>query len=268
MESTLNSLAASDPVIKVDALFKQFDQVIAVNGISFRAERGHTTALLGGNGAGKTTTIAMLLGLLIPSGGRITILGEDLLLNRHRLLHRMNFSSPYVDLPQRLTVKENLTVYGHLYRLKNLKSRIAQISDELNLGELLNRRYGRLSAGQKTRVSLAKSLLNEPELLLLDEPTASLDPDTADSIRTHLEQYQQRTGASILLASHNMTEVERMARQVIMMRKGEIVDSGTPDALVAKYKKNSMEEVFIDIARNGEMSNVSSKEGPNSESSQ
>ncbi|HEY0267844.1 MAG TPA: ATP-binding cassette domain-containing protein, partial [Methyloradius sp.] len=173
--------------------------------------------------------------------------------------HRMNFSSPYVDLPQRLTVKENLTVYGHLYRLKNLKSRIAQISDELNLGELLNRRYGRLSAGQKTRVSLAKSLLNEPELLLLDEPTASLDPDTADSIRTYLEQYQQRTGASILLASHNMTEVERMAKQVIMMRKGEIVDSGTPESLVAKYEKNSMEEVFIDIARNGEMNDTSNK---------
>ncbi|BCM25852.1 ABC transporter ATP-binding protein [Methyloradius palustris] len=256
----MSSLSETKSVIEVDALFKQFDQVMAVNGISFKAERGQTTALLGGNGAGKTTTIAMLLGLLIPSSGRITILGEDLLLNRHRLLHRMNFSSPYVDLPQRLTVKENLTVYGHLYRLKNLKSRIAQISDELNLGELLNRRYGRLSAGQKTRVSLAKSLLNEPELLLLDEPTASLDPDTADSIRTYLEQYQQRTGASILLASHNMTEVERMAKQVIMMRKGEIVDSGTPDSLVAKYEKNSMEEVFIDIARNGEMSDTSNKD--------
>ncbi len=244
----------SESVIEVERLFKQFDQIIAVNGISFKAARGQTTALLGGNGAGKTTTIAMLLGLLIPSSGRITILGEDLLLNHHRLLHRMNFSSPYVDLPQRLTVNENLTVYGHLYRLKNLKSRIAQISHELDLDDLLNRRYGRLSAGQRTRVSLAKSLLNEPELLLLDEPTASLDPDTADSIRTHLEQYQQRTGASILLASHNMAEVERMAKQVIMMRKGEIVVSGTPEALLTKYDKNSMEEVFIDIARNGEMS--------------
>jgi ABC-2 type transport system ATP-binding protein len=239
-------------VIEVDQLSKTFDQVAAVDSISFRVRRGVTTALLGGNGAGKTTTLAMLLGLLLPSTGHISIFGEDMLQQRYRLLHRMNFSSPYVDLPQRLTVRQNLTVYGHLYRLPKLKDRIQQLAIELDLSELLDRRYGRLSAGQKTRVSLAKSLLNEPELLLLDEPTASLDPDTADSIRTHLERYQQRTGASILLASHNMSEVERMCTDVVMMRRGKIVDSGSPDDLIARYGRNSMEEVFIDIARNHE----------------
>ncbi|HWU82790.1 MAG TPA: ABC transporter ATP-binding protein [Methylophilaceae bacterium] len=240
-------------VIEAQGLSKAFDQLSAVDDISFEVRRGVTTALLGGNGAGKTTTIAMLLGLLLPSVGSIRILGEDMLQHRHRLLHRMNFSSPYVDLPQRLTVRENLTIYGHLYRLPRLKQRIAQIASELNLDEVLDRRYGRLSAGQKTRVSLAKSLLNEPELLLLDEPTASLDPDTADAIRTHLEQYQLRTGASILLASHNMAEVERMAADVIMMRCGKIVDTGAPATLIDRYGRNSMEEVFIDVARNREV---------------
>lgn len=243
----------SDFVIEVDQLHKNFDQVNAVNGISFKVRRGVTTALLGGNGAGKTTTLAMLLGLLLPSSGRISIFGEDMLQYRYRLLHRMNFSSPYVDLPQRLTVRQNLTVYGHLYRLKNLSARIEQLAIELNLGDFLDRRYGRLSAGQKTRVSLAKSLLNEPELLLMDEPTASLDPDTADSIRSYLERYQQRTGASILLASHNMTEVERMCTDVIMLRQGKIVDIGSPHELITRYGRSSMEEVFIDIARNHEV---------------
>lgn len=243
----------SDFVIEVDQLHKNFDQVNAVNGISFKVRRGVTTALLGGNGAGKTTTLAMLLGLLLPSSGRISIFGEDMLQYRYRLLHRMNFSSPYVDLPQRLTVRQNLTVYGHLYRLKNLSARIDQLAIELNLDDFLDRRYGRLSAGQKTRVSLAKSLLNEPELLLMDEPTASLDPDTADSIRSYLERYQQRTGASILLASHNMTEVERMCTDVIMLRQGKIVDIGSPHELITRYGRSSMEEVFIDIARNHEV---------------
>ena len=241
-------------VIEARNLSKVFDQIHAVDDISFQVRQGVTTALLGGNGAGKTTTLAMLLGLLLPTTGSIRILGEDMLQHRYRLLHRMNFSSPYVDLPQRLTVRENLTVYGHLYRLQGLKQRIAQIADELDLNEVLDRRYGRLSAGQKTRVSLAKSLLNEPELLLLDEPTASLDPDTADAIRTYLEQYQQRTGASILLASHNMSEVERMAADVIMMRRGKIVDTGSPDTLIDRYGRSSMEEVFIDVARNRELS--------------
>jgi len=236
-------------VIEVDGLYKYFDQFCAVENLSLRARRGVTTALLGGNGAGKTTTIAMLLGLLTPTQGHIRILGEDMLQHRHRLLHRMNFSSPYVDLPQRLTIRENLTVYGHLYRLPRLKSRIDELAGALHLDTLLNKRYGQLSAGQKTRVSLAKSLLNEPELLLMDEPTASLDPDTADSIRSYLEQYQLDTGASILLASHNMAEVERMATDVIMMRKGQVVDTGTPDELQARYGRNNLEEVFIDIAR-------------------
>ncbi|MCB4810388.1 ABC transporter ATP-binding protein [Methylovorus menthalis] len=240
---------SKDTVIEVSALYKHFDQVTAINGLDFTARRGVTTALLGGNGAGKTTTIAMLLGLLLPSSGNIRILGEDMLKHRHRLLHRMNFSSPYVDLPQRLTVRQNLTVFGHLYRLPALKQRIAKLAEDLNLSSLLDRPYGKLSAGQKTRVSLAKSLINEPEVLLLDEPTASLDPDTADAIRTHLEQYQQRTGASILLASHNMTEVERMCSDVIMLRAGKVVDTGSPDALLARYGRTSMEEVFIDIAR-------------------
>lgn len=237
-------------VIEVDALAKRFGQVSAVDGISFKVRRGVTTALLGGNGAGKTTTLAMLLGLLLPTSGNIQILGENMLQHRYRLLHRMNFSSPYVDLPHRLTVRQNLNVYGHLYRMQNLKDRIEQLATELSLNDFLDRRFGRLSAGQKTRVSLAKSLLNEPELLLLDEPTASLDPDTADTIRTHLERYQKRTGATILLASHNMTEVERMCTDVIMLRQGKVVDIGTPDALIARYGRNSMEEVFIDIARN------------------
>ena len=237
-------------VIEVDALAKRFGQVSAVDGISFKVRRGVTTALLGGNGAGKTTTLAMLLGLLLPTSGNIRILGENMLQHRYRLLHRMNFSSPYVDLPHRLTVRQNLNVYGHLYRMQNLKGRIEQLATELNLTDFLDRRFGKLSAGQKTRVSLAKSLLNEPELLLLDEPTASLDPDTADTIRTHLERYQKRTGASILLASHNMSEVERMCTDVIMMRQGKIVDIGAPDALIERYGRNSMEEVFIDIARN------------------
>jgi ABC-2 type transport system ATP-binding protein len=240
---------SNDTVIEVSSLYKHFDQVTAINGLNFTARRGVTTALLGGNGAGKTTTIAMLLGLLLPSSGSIRILGEDMLKHRHRLLHRMNFSSPYVDLPQRLTVRQNLTVFGHLYRLPALKQRIARLAEDLNLSQLLDRPYGKLSAGQKTRVSLAKSLINEPEVLLLDEPTASLDPDTADAIRTHLEHYQQRTGASILLASHNMTEVERMCSDVIMLRAGKVVDTGSPDALLARYGRTSMEEVFIDIAR-------------------
>jgi ABC-2 type transport system ATP-binding protein len=240
-------------VIEAHRLSKVYDQVSAVDDISLQIRQGVTTALLGGNGAGKTTTLAMLLGLLLPTTGSIRILGEDMLQHRYRLLHRMNFSSPYVDLPQRLTVRENLTVYGHLYRLPDLKHRIRQIALELNLEEVLDRRYGRLSAGQKTRVSLAKSLINEPELLLLDEPTASLDPDTADAIRTHLEQYQKRTGASILLASHNMSEVERMAADVIMMRRGKIVDTGSPERLIDRYGRNSMEEVFIDVARNREL---------------
>jgi ABC-2 type transport system ATP-binding protein len=191
----------------------------------------------------------MLLGLLLPTAGGIRIFGEDMLHHRYKLLHRMNFSSPYVDLPHRLTVRQNLTVYAHLYRLRNVKQRIRQLTEDLDIVEVLDRAYGKLSAGQKTRVALAKSLLNAPELLLLDEPTASLDPDTADYVRSYLENYQRQSGATILLASHNMSEVERMCSDVVMMKRGKVVDSGAPSELIARYGLSNLEEVFIDIAR-------------------
>jgi len=206
--------------------------------------------LLGGNGAGKTTTLSMLLGLLLPTSGDVRVLGEDMLKHRYRVLARMNLSSPYVDLPHRLTVQENLSVYARLYGVTARKRRIAQLASELDIAAFLKRAYGNLSAGQKTRVSLAKALLNEPDLLLLDEPTASLDPDTADRMRSYLNAYKQRTGATILLASHNMLEVERLCSDVIMMRTGKIVDRGTPAELLARYGQKNLEAVFLDIARN------------------
>ena len=230
---------------------KRFEQVLAVDDLSVALRAGATTALLGGNGAGKTTTIAMLLGLLLPTSGAITVLGVDMLRQRYRVLPRINFSSPYVDLPRRLTVRENLRVYGLLYAVRALAARIKKLSDALELGALLDRPYGVLSAGQKTRVTLAKALLNEPELLLLDEPTASLDPDTADYVRGYLEHYQRQTHASVVLASHNMTEVERMCDDVLMLRAGRLVDRGTPAELLARYGRQNMEEVFIDVARRG-----------------
>lgn len=236
-------------MIVAEHLSKNFDRITAVDDISFSVRRGVTTALLGGNGAGKTTTLAMLLGLLLPTSGSIRIFGEDMLKHRYQLLHRMNFSSPYVDLPHRLTVRQNLTVYGHLYRQRELAGRIRQLADELDLDAVLDRPYGKLSAGQRTRVALAKSLLNAPELLLLDEPTASLDPDTADYVRGYLEAYQRNSGATILLASHNMGEVERLCSEVLVLKRGRIVDHGAPQALIARYGRSSMEEVFIDIAR-------------------
>jgi ABC-2 type transport system ATP-binding protein len=239
------------PVIEVQDLSKCYGQVWAVEGISFSVERGATCAILGANGAGKTTTLAMLLGLVLPTSGQIRILGEDLLTHRYRILPRINFSSPYVDLPQRLTVAENLTVYGRLYGVRRVKERIAQLGEHLDLSQLMKREYGTLSAGQKTRVSLAKALLNRPEVVLLDEPTASLDPDTADRIRSYLMAYQQESGATLVMASHNMTEVERISTDVIIMRAGRIVDRGRAAALIAKYGRSSMEEVFLDIARNG-----------------
>ncbi len=228
---------------------KRFESVLAVDELSVEIRRGSTTALLGGNGAGKTTTLAMLLGLLLPTSGAITVLGEDMLRHRHRVLPRMNFSSPYVDLPRRLTVRENLRVYALLYDVRAFPSLLRRLANELELGSLLKRPYGVLSAGQKTRVTLAKALLNEPELLLLDEPTASLDPDTADYVRGYLTEYQARTHASVVLASHNMTEVERMCDDVLMLKAGRLVDRGPPDALLARYGRQNMEEVFIDIAR-------------------
>lgn len=238
-----------ESAVEMNRVSKRFDQVLAVDDLSVDIRRGSTTALLGGNGAGKTTTLAMLLGLLLPTRGAITVLGVDMLRQRHRVLPRMNFSSPYVDLPRRLTVRENLRVYALLYDVRAFARVLRRLSDELELGPLLKRPYGVLSAGQKTRVTLAKALLNEPELLLLDEPTASLDPDTADYMRRYLMQYQARTHASVVLASHNMTEVERMCDDVLMLRAGRLVDRGPPDALLARYGRRNMEEVFIDIAR-------------------
>ncbi len=236
-------------VVSVSHVSKQFGELVAVDDISFDVVAGSTTALLGGNGAGKTTTISMLLGLLLPTSGAISVFDRDMLRDRYAVLPRMNFSSPYVDLPRRLTVRQNLSVYAGLYGLADVRARLARVAEELYLAELMDRPYGQLSAGQKTRVAIAKSLLNEPELLLLDEPTASLDPDTADYVRGMLEKYQARTGATVLLASHNMSEVERLCDDVIMLRAGRIVDRGTPDGLLARYGRQNMEEVFIDIAR-------------------
>ena len=241
--------AATDTAINVDRLSKRFKHVTAVDDISFTVPYGSTTALLGGNGAGKTTTIAMLLGLLLPSGGAIEILGRDMLADRYVALPRLNFSSPYVDLPHRLTVRENLRIYAMLYGVRDIAGRIAALAEELDLTDLLARPTGKLSAGQKTRVALAKALINRPDVLLLDEPTASLDPDTGDWVRSYLERYRGQHGATILLASHNMSEVERLCDNVLMMKQGKIVDRGSPDALLKRYGRTTMEEVFLDIAR-------------------
>src|ERR1700730_962267 len=235
--------------IRVHNLTKRYGETLAVDGIDFTVRVGATVGLLGGNGAGKTTTIAMLLGLLIPTAGTIHVLGHDMARDRFRALARMNFSSPYVSLPQRLSVAENLRVYGHLYNVAGLEGRIAELAAELDLGELLDRPAGKLSAGQKTRVALAKALINRPELLLLDEPTASLDPDTADWIRQHLETYRKENNATILLASHNMLEVERLCDRVIIMKRGRIEDDDTPDNIMVRYNRATLEEVFLDVAR-------------------
>jgi ABC-2 type transport system ATP-binding protein len=235
--------------IRVAHLTKRFTDVTAVDDISFEIEAGVTAALLGANGAGKTTTITMLLGLLLPTSGTITVLGEDMLRHRHRVLARINFSSPYVDLPRRLRVAEILKVYGALYDLPQRDQRIEEIATELQIDAFLKRPLGDLSAGQRSRVALAKALLNRPEILFLDEPTASLDPDTADWVRSYLLDYQRRTGATILLASHNMAEVERMASDVLIMRYGRMIDRGTPTELIARYGRADLEQVFLDIAR-------------------
>jgi ABC-2 type transport system ATP-binding protein len=237
------------PVIVAEGVSKHFRNVVAVDTISFEVAAGATTALLGGNGAGKTTTLSMLLGLLIPTAGRVTVLGCDMVRNRFPALAAMNFSSPYVDLPRRLTVRENLSVYARMYDLAAPGERIGELAAALDIEGLLDRTTGALSAGQKTRVVLAKSLLNRPRLLLLDEPTASLDPDTGDWVRSFLERYRAESGASILLASHNMAEVERLCDDVLMMRAGRIVDRGAPGELIRRYGRQTMEEVFLDIAR-------------------
>ena len=236
--------------IRVENLTKRYGETLAVDRIAFAAAPGETIGLLGGNGAGKTTTIAMLLGLLIPTEGTIHVLGHDMSRDRFSALAKMNFSSPYVALPQRLSVAENLRVYGHLYNVPHLESRISELAEQLNLVDLLHRPCGQLSAGQKTRVALAKSLINRPDVLLLDEPTASLDPDTADMVRFWLERYRAESGCTILLASHNMAEVERLCSRVLMLKTGKIVDRGSPADLIARYGRENLEEVFLDIARN------------------
>lgn len=244
----------SKTIVSVRNLSKRFGGVVAVDRISFDLCRGSTVGLLGGNGAGKTTTLGMLLGLLLPSSGEIRIFGENMIQHRHRALPWMNFSSPYVDLPHRLTVRENLIIYGYLYGLKGIKSRITQLASDFDLTEFLDRPAGKLSAGQKTRAALAKALLNEPRLLLLDEPTASMDPDTADVIRGYLENYQRETNATILLASHNMSEVERLCSDVLVMRAGGLVDRGSPSNLIARFGRQTLEQVFLDIARDRDKS--------------
>ena len=241
--------ALSEPVVRADRLKKVYKTSMAVDGISFALPRGSITGLLGGNGAGKTTTIAMLMGLVTPTSGTVRVLGNDMPRERYKVLHRMNFESPYVEMPMRLTIRQNLKVFGMLYGVADLSQRIAEVAAELELTDLLDRPTGKLSAGQKTRVSLAKALINTPDLLLLDEPTASLDPDTADWVRSHLERYRDRRGATMLIASHNMAEVERLCERVIFMKQGRIEDDDTPEGLLQRYGRDTLEEVFLDVAR-------------------
>jgi ABC-2 type transport system ATP-binding protein len=235
--------------IEVARLTKFYATTRAVDDVSFRIARGSITGLLGGNGAGKTTTIAMIMGLVLPSAGRIQVLGCSMPDQSADVLGRMNFESPYVDMPMRLTVRQNLTIFGRLYAVVNLRERIETLAADLDLCDFLDRANGKLSAGQKTRVALAKALINQPELLLLDEPTASLDPDTADWIRQHLETYRKENGATILLASHNMLEVERLCDRVIIMKRGRIEDDDSPGKIMARYNRATLEEVFLDVAR-------------------
>jgi ABC-2 type transport system ATP-binding protein len=238
-----------EPAILVDQLVKVYKSTRAVDGISFALEQGSITGLLGGNGAGKTTTLAMILGLVTPTSGAVHVLGAQMPRERYRVLHKLNFESPYMNLPHRLTVRQNLKVFGMLYDVADLADRISSLAQELDLLEFLDRPVGKLSAGQKTRVALAKALINAPQVLLLDEPTASLDPDTADWVRGRLEQFRKARGATMLLASHNMAEVERLCERVIMMKRGRIEDDDTPGRLLIRYGRQTLEEVFLDVAR-------------------
>src|SRR6201989_3617698 len=232
---------AGSAVIEVAHLVKVYKTTRALHDVSFRIARGSITGLLGGNGAGKTTTIAMIMGLVLPTSGRVEVLGHTMPEQRAAVVGRMNFVSPYVEMPMRLTVRQNPTIFGRLYAVDNLKARIAELASDLDLTDFLDRASGKLSAGQKTRVALAKALINDPELLLLDEPTASLDPDTADWVRGYLEEWRARKGATILLASHNMGEVERLCSDVMMMKAGRIVDRGSPEELIGRYGRTNLE---------------------------
>ena len=237
--------------IEIKQISKNYNNFKAVKNLNFQINAGSTIGLLGPNGCGKTTTIGMILGLIKPSKGKILINGKDIENENDRIkvLERMNFISPYVELPKKLTVKENLLIYGRMYEVKNLKKRIESLMIELNLKELENRKTGELSSGQKNRVSLAKSLINSPDILLLDEPTASLDPDTGDYIRSYIENYASENKTTILLASHNMNEVERLCSKVMMMKGGIIIDEGTCDELVSKHGRINLEETFLKLAR-------------------
>ena len=235
--------------IIVENLSKNYSENKAVENISFKITENEVVGLLGPNGCGKTTTMAMILGLLKPSKGEILIDGLNIEKNRIKLLHKMNFISPYIELPKKLTVKENLIVYARLYSVKNINERISYLSETLRLNDFLNKKTGELSSGQKNRISLAKALINNPSILLLDEPTTSLDPETADFVRTFLENYKQEKKISILLASHNMNEVERLCASVLMMKEGKIIDKGTPKELIEKHGRKSLEEVFLKLTR-------------------
>jgi ABC-2 type transport system ATP-binding protein len=236
--------------IKVQNLTKKFNNYLAVNNINFNLKKNKTLGLLGPNGCGKTTTIGMMLGLITPTSGEVLINNQNVdNANRNDLLSKMNFASPYIELPKKLTVKENLEVYGRLYGVKDLKNTITEISEDLNLNNFLSKKTGELSSGQKNRVSLAKSLINKPEILFLDEPTASLDPDIGDFVRQYIEVYKSKNQITILLASHNMKEVERLCDTVIMMKEGQIVDRGTCGELISKHGRNNLEDTFLQIAR-------------------
>ena len=236
-------------MIEVKNLQKKFETIEAVKKINFNIKKNQTLALLGPNGCGKTTTIGMLLGLITPTSGQIFITEKELNYKNHQFLDIMNFASPYVELPKKLTVLENLKVYGRMYLIKNLSDKIEQLIEDLNLKPFLNKKTGELSSGQKNRVSLAKSLINNPRILLLDEPTASLDPDTGDYIRSYLEKYKIENNVSILLASHNMAEVMRLSDYVLMMKEGQIIDQGTATNLIDKHGRENLEQVFLKLVR-------------------
>ena len=236
--------------IQIKNLKKKFNDSFAVNGINFEIDKDRTLGLLGPNGYGKTTSIGMILGLIKPTSGEIIIDNKNLdTFKRDEILARINFASPYIELPKKLTVRQNLDVYSRLYGIKNRKERIDEISEDLNISDFFQRKTGELSSGQKNRVSLAKSLINKPEILLLDEPTASLDPDIGDFVRSYIQNYRSKNKVTILLASHNMAEVERLCDSIIMMKNGKIIDRGTCKQIIDKHGRNNLEETFLKLAR-------------------
>ena len=239
----------NENIIEVKKLNKIYDKIIAVKDLSFVINKGKIIGLLGPNGCGKTTTIAMILGLVKPTSGEVIIKGKNIEKERINLLEKMNFISPYVELPKKLTVEENLKVYAGLYGVKNANEKIYELVNELRLNEFLKKKTGELSSGQKNRISLAKALINDPEILMMDEPTASLDPDTGDFVRSFIEHYSSKTNVTILLASHNMNEVERLCDSVMMMKDGIIVDTGKSQELISRHGRKNLEEVFLKIVR-------------------